>query len=155
MFKRILVAVDSSEYSRQAVPTAIEIAKKFDADVFVLHVNEHDLGRAAAYPRETEADAAEIVAGAIKSIRDAGVTVEGEVRIAFLGDAPNEIVETAAIQGADLIVMGSRGLSDVAGLFLGSVTHKVIKLAKIPVLVDRSAAPVELAAAAAAGAASV
>jgi Universal stress protein family len=37
-------------------------------------------------------------------------------------------------------VMGSRGLSDVQGLLLGSVTHKVIQMANIPVLVDRAAA---------------
>jgi Universal stress protein family len=36
-----------------------------------------------------------------------------------------------------LIVMGSRGLSDIAGLFVGSVTHKVLQLAHVPVLVVR------------------
>ena len=155
MFKKILVAVDGSEYSRQAVPTAIEVAKKFEAEVFVLHVNEHDLGRAAAYPRETEAEATQIATAAVQMISDAGITAYGEVRVAFLGQAANEIVATAEIHGADLIVMGSRGLSDIAGLFLGSVTHKVIKLAKVAVLVDRSAAPVEHVAAATSGRASV
>jgi len=38
----------------------------------------------------------------------------------------------------DLVVMGSRGLSDVQGLLLGSVTHRVIQMAGIPVLVDRT-----------------
>jgi nucleotide-binding universal stress UspA family protein len=48
------------------------------------------------------------------------------------------IVETASANNIDLIVMGSRGLSDVQGLLLGSVTHKVIQIANIPVLVDRT-----------------
>ena len=151
MFKRILVAVDQSEYSRHAVPAAIEMAKKFGAEVFVLHVHEHDLGRAAAYPVESNDQAAELVAEAVTSIRATGVTAEGEVRVAFMGHVGEEIVETAAIRDADLIVMGSRGLSDVAGLFLGSVTHTVIRLAKVPVLVDRTAPLVELSAAAPAG----
>lgn len=143
MFKSILVAVDGSQYSSLAVPTAIEVAQKFQAEVFVLHVHEHDRGRAAVYPGETDVDAAQMVADAVKSIRAAGVTAEGEVRDAYLGHTASEIVETAAIRGADLIVMGSRGLSDVAGLFLGSVTHKVIQLAKVAVLVDRAASRTE------------
>ena len=155
MFKKILVAVDGSEYSRQAVPTAIEVAKKFEGEVFVLHVNEHDLGRAAVYPRETEAEATQIATDAVQLIRDAGITAYGEARVAFPGETANEIVATAEIHGADLIVMGSRGLGDIAGLFLGSVTHKVIKLAKVAVLVDRSSAPVEHRVEVASGRASV
>ena len=150
MFSKILVAVDGSEYSRQAVPAAIEVAKKFEVGIFVLHVHEHDLGRAAAYPVESEDQAVQIVADAVEVIRAAGVSAEGEVRVAFMGQVADEIAETAAIQGANLIVMGSRGLSDVAGLFLGSVTHKVIRLAKAAVLIDRTAPVVETASAEAA-----
>jgi nucleotide-binding universal stress UspA family protein len=47
------------------------------------------------------------------------------------------IVETAGAADIDLIVMGSRGLSDVQGL-CSAATHKVIQLASIPVLVDRT-----------------
>jgi len=53
------------------------------------------------------------------------------------GHAAKEIVDTARTEGSDLIVMGSRGLSDIAGLFVGSVTHQVLRLAHIPVLVVR------------------
>jgi len=142
MFKRILVAVDGSDYSRRAIPAAIEVAKKFGSEVFVVHVHEHDLGRAAAYPVESDDQADEIVAEAIATIRGAGVSAEGEVRVAFMGKVADEIVEAAANRGANLIVMGSRGLSDVAGLLLGSVTHKVLHLAHVAVLIDRTA-PIE------------
>ena len=47
------------------------------------------------------------------------------------------IIETAEDMKCDLIVMGSRGRSDIEGLFLGSVTHKVLTLATVPVLVVR------------------
>ncbi len=47
------------------------------------------------------------------------------------------IIETAEDMKCDLIIMGSRGRSEIEGLLLGSVTHKVLTLAKIPVLVVR------------------
>jgi nucleotide-binding universal stress UspA family protein len=53
------------------------------------------------------------------------------------GRAARVILELASAEGADVIVLGSRGLSDLAGLVLGSVTHKVLHLAHCPVLVVR------------------
>ncbi|HEV1997930.1 MAG TPA: universal stress protein [Candidatus Dormibacteraeota bacterium] len=138
MYQHILIAVDGSEHSRQAVPAAIEIAKKFDGDVFVLHVREGEVGRAAPYPMETPADSSQIVSDVVKTLQDSGVTARGEVQEAVAGHAPKHIVETAQSQGSDLIIMGSRGLSNLAGLLLGSVTHKVIQLAHKPVLVVRA-----------------
>ncbi len=138
MFKLILVALDGSPTSQRALPTAIEVAKKFDSQVFVLHVSEHDRGRAAAYNMESPAEATKLVADAVEAARAAGVKAAGEVRDAGAQHAAKFIVEAATEKGADLIVMGSRGLSDVQGIFLGSVTHKVIQTAAMPVLVDRS-----------------
>ena len=114
MFKHILVAIDGSEYSRQAVPTAIEAAMSFGADVFVLHVREQPRGRAVVYPHETPDEARLLVDNAIKTVRAAGITVKGEVDDEFAGQAAKGIVAEAAAQGCDLICMGSRGLSDVA-----------------------------------------
>jgi nucleotide-binding universal stress UspA family protein len=137
MFHRILVAIDDSDYSRLVIPTAIEVARKFQAEVFVLHVAEHDRGRAAVYSTETPADATRLVADAVKTILDAGVGAKGEVHDVAAGHVAKNIVETAGELRSDLIVMGSRGLSDVQGLLLGSVTHKVIQLATVNVLVAR------------------
>jgi nucleotide-binding universal stress UspA family protein len=44
-------------------------------------------------------------------------------------------VDTAAATGADVVVLGTRGLSDLGGLFLGSVTHRTLHLAEKPVIV--------------------
>lgn len=55
MFKRILVPIDGSTYAQQAIPIAIEVAQKFQGDVLVLHVSEHDSNLAAAYSPETAA----------------------------------------------------------------------------------------------------
>ena len=140
----ILIAVDGSPYSQPAVSAATQVATKFDSQVFVLHVREHDRGRAGAFPLETPREAVELVSKTVKALREEAVWATGEVRAVVARHAAKEIVETARSEGADLIIMGSRGLSDIAGLFVGSVTHKVLQLAHIPVLVVRPPeAPVE------------
>jgi nucleotide-binding universal stress UspA family protein len=144
MFNRVLVAIDDSEYSRLVIPTAIEVARKFQSDVFVLHVAEHDRGHAPVFSTETPAEATRLVANAVKALREAGVKAEGEVHDVAAGHVAKNIVETAASLRSDLIVMGSRGLSDVQGLLLGSVTHKVMQLAPVAVLVARGPIPVQV-----------
>ena len=140
MFEHILVAIDGSDYSRQALPTAIEVARKFGSDVFVLHVHEHDQGRAAAYPLESPIEATNLVVDAVKTVRDTGVEASGEVSNVATGHVAKAIVEAATDKHIDLIVMGSRGLSDVQAALLGSVAHKVMQIARVAVLVDRSVA---------------
>ncbi len=137
MFDRILIAVDGSPYSAPAVSTTIDIATKFDSQVFVLHVHEHERGRAGAFPLETPQQAVQLVDETVKTLRAAGITATGDVHGTVAGHAAKKIVDSARTQGSDLIVMGSRGLSDIAGLLIGSVTHKVLQLTHIPVLVVR------------------
>jgi nucleotide-binding universal stress UspA family protein len=139
MFERILIAVDGSPYSEPAVSTTVELATKFHSQVFVLHVREHEVGRAGAFPMETPDEAVQLVNQTVKSLTEKGIAATGQVHWAISGQAAKDIVETAKTEAYDLIVMGSRGLSDFAGLFVGSVTHKVIQLAHIPVLVVRPA----------------
>jgi nucleotide-binding universal stress UspA family protein len=137
MFKHILIAVDGSGHSAEAVATAVEVARKFESDIFVLHAWEVELSRAAAFPLETPDEANQLVAGVVSTIKAAGVSATGEVQHAIAGHAAKHIVETAQARGSELIVMGSRGLTGIEGLLLGSVTHKVTQLAHIPVLVVR------------------
>ena len=138
MFKKVLVAVDGSYYSKEAVPVAIDIAEKFGASLFVLHVAEHDRGRASAYSIETPAEATKMVADAVKQARDAGLSAHGELVDKAAGHVANAITDTAAKEQVDLIVMGSRGHGRLAGLLLGSVTQKVTGLARCPVLVVKA-----------------
>jgi nucleotide-binding universal stress UspA family protein len=143
MFKHVMVAIDGSQYSEVALPAAVDVTKKFGADLFVLHLAEHDRGRAVAYSLETPAEATQLVGTAVKTARDAGVVARGELRDVAVGHVARAIVDTAVANDIDLIVMGSRGLSDIQGLMLGSVTHKVIQLAHVAVLVTRGPIPVK------------
>ena len=145
MFKHVLVALDGSEYSQIALPTAIEVARKFGADLFVLHVAEHDHGRSVVYSEETPAEAVQLIGNAIKAARDAGVAAKGNLRDVGAGHVAKAIVETVEANEIDLIVMGSRGLSDIQGLLLGRVTHKVMQLAHVTVLVARGPLAVKVA----------
>jgi nucleotide-binding universal stress UspA family protein len=67
------------------------------------------------------------------------VTAEGAVRPTTSASPASAILQEARDLDAGMIVVGSRGLSDLGGLLLGSVAHKVIQLATCPVLVVRDA----------------
>jgi nucleotide-binding universal stress UspA family protein len=143
MFRRILVAIDGSDYTARVIPTALEIAQKFGSQVFVLHVAEHDRGRSAVHSTESVAEAMKLVGDAVRQLKAVGIDAGGQVHEVVAGRIAKDIVETADDLGSDLIVMGSRGLSDVQGILLGSVTHQVMHLARVAVLVARGPIPVK------------
>jgi nucleotide-binding universal stress UspA family protein len=139
MFSQILLPVDGSEHSERAVPLAAELARGFEGEVIVYHVRErsapHPLPYAVeAYVVDEDPSVADRVA---KQLKDEGVSARAEERSAFYGQVPRLIAETADREGCDIIVMGYRGRSDLGGLVVGSVTHKVMHLAHCPVLVAR------------------
>lgn len=138
MSKTILVPVDGSEHSRKALAFAAEICGKFDGKLLLLHVPQslpHDrtlvLGAAAITMHSTGDELAAIGSKVLDAAKQLASqhgckTVETLTRS---GDPAQAIVKQAEQIGADMIVMGSRGLSDIKGLLLGSVSHKVTHLA--------------------------
>ena len=139
MYDRILLAVDHSEISDRAVAAARDLAVLSKAEVWVLHLRERELGaKTGALPiDETTDEANATVAAAVEVLAQAGVKAHGEVRNTIFGYAAREIVDDAREVDANVIVMGSRGRGDMAGLLLGSTAHKVIHLSDRPVLVVR------------------
>ena len=139
MYDRILVAVDHSDMSKRAVIAARDLAVLSKGEVWVLHLREREMGaKTGALPiDESTAEANAAVAESVEVLTQAGVRAHGEVRNTIFGYAAREIVEDAKEHDADVIVMGSRGRGDLAGLVLGSTAHKVIHLSDRPVLVVR------------------
>ena len=138
-FRNILVPVDFSEHSARALEVAIELAKAFDGKVTLLHC--YQIQPAAATPygivlpegfdREIREAATRQLEERLEKARAAGVEASASLSAMFPSLA---IPETASELGADLIVMGTRGLSGLKHVVLGSVAERTLRAAPCPVL---------------------
>ena len=136
--KKILLAVDGSDHSMRAAQMAGELSSLFDTTVDILNVvpearlaapiTEYaDLEHVYITQRDLLKSAgSEIIARASSEVGKAGGSIRrAEVQI---GSPARTIVEYADAWEADCIVMGRRGLGDIKGLLMGSVSHKVGQL---------------------------
>ena len=142
MFKTIVLALDGSEGSRRAIPVAAELARQNGGRIVIAHVEQHVAGKGGAPIPITEDEIqAEIRKQADKLSTD-GIKTSVEMRNVMLGGPAHPIAEIAEEANADLIVAGTHGHSPVAGLLIGSVTQRLLHIARSPVLVvpppDRS-----------------
>jgi|tagenome__1003787_1003787.scaffolds.fasta_scaffold20981671_2 nucleotide-binding universal stress UspA family protein len=142
MFRRILVAFDGSTHAQQALHEAIELAETANGRLTVITVVP---APAVWLPRDTW-DASIDVGGLTQEVErahsdmlDAAVeAIPDEIPVTKLvrHGSPGATIVGVANSGAhDLIVIGSRGRGSVRSLLLGSVSHRVIHGAAIPVLV--------------------
>ncbi len=147
--KRILVPVDGSIHSGRAADMALDLAKKYDATLCILHVA---VGY-AAYERFSEAYEGRVnptilTDTALNTVRSQGEAYLQEVeakakaegltkveRVYSAGDPADEILNFAERNSVDLIVMGSRGLGRFSRVFLGSVSNKVAHHAHCTVII--------------------
>lgn len=151
MISTIVVPVDGSAHACRAVDLAGDLAAKYHARVILVHVllmgfvpeelralartplpEQAPVGAEGLYvapelPREARIEIGErILAKALKRAEYHGAR---QVETAWLeGPVTQRIIEYAEDRGADMIVMGSRGLSDLRSLMIGSVSHKVTHL---------------------------
>jgi nucleotide-binding universal stress UspA family protein len=138
MYDKLLVAVDHSKATEHVLSAARDLASLSHGEVWVLHLHEREMvPRAGVIEKETTDEAQAQVDAAVEELTKAGITAHGAVRNTIYGYAAREIVEDAKSHDVGVIIMGSRGHGDLAGLLLGSTAHKVIHLADRPVLVVR------------------
>jgi nucleotide-binding universal stress UspA family protein len=137
MYEKILVAVDESDVADRVLAAASDLAALSHGEVFVLHLHEREPSKFGATSIETAGDAQSVADQAVQKLTAAGAKASGVARDSLFGFAAREIVPEAGSRDAGVIVMGSRGRGDLAGLLLGSTAHKVIHLADRPVLVVR------------------
>lgn len=136
---KILCPVDFSGASRVALRHAVDVAHGSHGTVEVLFVNDPLLTAAAAAAYDARGLARSAEAALRRFVRRTLSGTPSRVRattcVTALGRPAREIVKAARQGRADLIVMGSHGLSGVRKLMLGSVTEEVLRTAAIPVLV--------------------
>ena len=148
MFKHILVPTDGSDLSLKAARTAVELAKGLGARITALHaIAPYQLPLAdgvyayvdAFSPEEYERGSKQRAAGilAVVQAEAKAAGVECTPLVVTTGAPWDGIVKAAASAGCDLIVMASHGRKGLAGLLLGSETHKVLTHSKLPVMVSR------------------
>src|SRR5437868_241232 len=135
VISRMLFAVDRSNYCRLAAGGVAAMASQLGAEVLLLHVVEVPMGVDASSYQVPE-EGTRLLASMQDALQRPGVTTTTVgIRAARVGRVAEEIVDVAGFYDAQIIVMGSRGESDLRGLLLGSTTHRVLQLAPCPVVV--------------------
>ena len=141
---KILVAVDFSDASHEAFHHAVGFAKELGAELHVLHCYAIDLRVLSPYgvtlPKDFEAKAEQAAARKLHEWCSQEGTEGLEIQEHSSATFPaQEIPSRAQELGCDLIVMGTRGLSGVKHVLLGSVAERVVRTAHCPVLTVKQA----------------
>ncbi len=143
MFNKIMVALDGSKHANRALDIALDLGSQYQATLilfnvvrsYAVHPNFQHSGTKAAkkvYKKVGREVAEELLDAGIKRAREKGLdSVEKAIAE---GNPSKAIVKFANSEGIDLIVMGTRGLTGLHELALGSVAHNVNSMAKCPVV---------------------
>ena len=137
MFSHIVVAVDGSRHSSKTIPVGIDLAQKYGSAVTVLHVREHERYEGADVDLGPDQSPEQLVEEATQAFRDVSIDTTSEIRRVRPGHTAQQIVDVAKEAGADLIVIGSRGMTEWKSLLLGGVATKVTHHAECSVLLVR------------------
>lgn len=137
--KKILVAVDGSPLSDKVIDQALAFAQLFDSTLVLVHCHEKFPTLLGQPYRDKEIASIlnrgeQLIKPYLEKIRAQKVDVEERLMEEPAGKA---IGEVAKVEQCEMIVMGSRGLSDLAHLVVGSVTNRVLQTAPCSVLVVR------------------
>ena len=135
MFRRILFAHNATPAAERALLYLEHIARTESAEVVVLHVYEPPERYLATqgYERllqQMEIVAQEVVNDTVELLQKAGISALG---IIHAGTPAKIILETAQDEKASLIVLGTRGPSNVTDILLGDVSTEVLRYARCPV----------------------
>jgi len=132
MYERILVPTDGTATAEAAMEHALDLARRYDADVHVLHVIDdwrYDTSiESAVAPLREEGEA--YVERLEAAATDASVPVTTAVE---LGKPGQDVLDYVGDHDVDLVVMGTRGRGGLPRRLLGSVTQYVVTHAAVPV----------------------
>lgn len=137
---KIIVPVDFSEISENALKTGAHFAKKYDAELLVLHMLEISnvvVNKSGSYMQEEALFYLKLAERRFDEFLDKEYLkgVKSVIPIVKHFKVFSEINEVASTEKADLIIMGSHGATGLKEFFVGSNTEKVVRNSDIPVLV--------------------
>jgi nucleotide-binding universal stress UspA family protein len=135
VFKTIVLGLDGSAHSDRALPIARDLAQESGGKIIVVHVREIVAARGGAHPvRIDEAEIQAKIESQVSELAAAGLNTALRLFSVASGGPAHEIADIAAEEGADLIVVGTRGHSGIAGVVFGSVAQRLLHIAHTPVL---------------------
>jgi nucleotide-binding universal stress UspA family protein len=137
VYKKVIWATDGSEAADRAMPHAKAIAAESGAPMVVVHCEEFTIpgkGGGSLPVRANEEELQAKIERQIAELSSDGVKVTLESTRSRVGGAAHAIADIAAAEQADLIVVGTRGHTALAGLLLGSVTQRLLHISPCPVL---------------------
>ena len=137
--KKILNPVDGSEQSIKSTRYAIGLAKLTNAKIILMHCHDRfPIILAEPYFQQVIDDVQKVSEELVKPFVDMLEEAKADFEVRLVEGAPgNKIPEVAKIEKIDLIIMGSRGVTAFAGLFLGSVAHQVLNKSDCPVFIAK------------------
>ena len=150
-FKKILAAIDFTPITGEVIKTAIEIARCNNSQIDLVYVVEpyefpivatvdgimvppEDLTALEEVNNRLKEEAKKEIERFADKIKEGGVSVSTHV---LEGEPFEEILDFAEENGNDLIIVGAHGKSGLKRLLIGSVSEKVVRKARVPVLVVR------------------
>jgi len=143
-FRRIVLATDGSDQAEAAVGVAASFAHASQASVRIAHVwNLEVHHRHGVWDVEMRSEAERLIGETVKRLRAAGVEADGEICRADSSHVAAAVAQVARQFDADLLVVGSRGLSDWQSITGHSVSHQLLTTVDCPILIvkgDSSAA---------------
>lgn len=136
MAKNILLPVDVKHYVPAATKMAHDLCHDPDDKIIILHVHEFAVGRFGKMVVDCpEGEAERLLSDVRTGLADEGVNVEAEIRETHVGQIGRAIVDAADDLDARIIVLGSARGADLPHIAIGSVSNKVLHLARRPVLI--------------------
>jgi len=132
VFSKIIVGYDGSSHSDKALDLAIEIAKRFNSKIALIHVVPYTyVGKAS---EEDIRRGEGVLKKGVEKLKGAGIEYESRL---VEGDPAEKMAEIASNEVYVVIIEGSRGLGGFKELLLGSVSHKLTHHAKCTVIITR------------------
>ena len=139
--RTILVPIDFSPPSRAALDFGLQLARRFDASVWLLHayvLPAYAFTEGVAIGPDLAENLANDARKGLERMRDELEEKVVSISVATVAGSPAEvIVEWAQTHGVDAIVMGTHGRTGLQHLLAGSVAERVVRLAKCPVVTVR------------------